>query len=510
MSGTIRSGIPSARVRALDLMSATAPRASERIDVGHSATKAAPAAWARNQVRTIRLTDFVAALAASGASVGASVFTRLNTKIPVATAVLIALAFAIVWFVALRVRRIPELQTVGHGHEFDRVVVATLAVFGLLAVVNEFVHVDGFRAYLMVGLPTGLLLLLVGRTFWQRRLNADRAVGLSLPRALIVGSVPDIHVVTEQLGRAAEPEYVIAGVVFSDGLPESDAMTSTGFPAFDGINAVADAISIANAEIVILAGPPGDGGEFIRDLSWRMESSSAELVLAWCVDSVDPFRMRFDTASGLPFTHIAIPTFSGGKFRVKRTMDVILSGFALLFLAPMFGVIALLIRLDSAGPVFFRQERVGVDGTQFSIIKFRSMVASAEADLAALTKQNEGKGVLFKLRADPRVTRVGAILRRYSLDELPQLWNIFVGQMSIVGPRPPLAREVRQYDDRVQRRLYIKPGLTGAWQVGGRSDLSWEESIRLDLHYVENWTILGDLRIMWRTVSVVVRHVGAY
>ncbi len=185
-------------------------------------------------------------------------------------------------------------------------------------------------------------------------------------------------------------------------------------------------------------------------------------------------------------------------------------GSHLAFLAPVFGVIALLIRHDSPGPVFFRQERVGVDGTRFSMIKFRSMKETAEDDLAALLEKNEGNGVLFKLRDDPRVTRIGAILRRYSLDELPQLWNIFVGDMSIVGPRPPLAREVEQYNDRVQRRLYIKPGLTGPWQVGGRSDLSWDESVRLDLHYVENWSITGDLRIMWRTVGVVISPVGAY
>jgi exopolysaccharide biosynthesis polyprenyl glycosylphosphotransferase len=276
------------------------------------------------------------------------------------------------------------------------------------------------------------------------------------------------------------------------------------------MSAVTDAIAVANADVVILASHPGDGGEFVRTLSWRLESSQAELVLAWCLDSVDRSRVRFDTVDGLPLMHVATPTFSGGKHHTKRAMDIVLSGIALLFLAPLFGVIALLIRRDSAGPVFFRQERVGVDGTRFSMVKFRSMSVTAEADLAALLEQNEGNGLLFKLRSDPRVTRVGSVLRRYSLDELPQLWNIFVGHMSIVGPRPPLVREAEQYDDRLQRRLYIKPGLTGAWQVGGRSDLSWEESIRLDLNYVENWSLLGDLRIMWRTIGVVIGPVGAY
>jgi exopolysaccharide biosynthesis polyprenyl glycosylphosphotransferase len=510
MSGTFRSGLPSVPVHSLDLLSAAAPHASERIHVGHRSTKVAPASWAREQVRARRLTDFVIVILATAASIGVGVWTDLVTAPPGATEVTVAGVFAVTWFVALRVRRTPEFRTIGQGAERRRLVVATLAAFGLLAVVNGFVHIDGVRAYLLVGLPAGLLLLIAGRTFWQRRLNADRSVGLSLPRALIVGSGPDIDFVAEQFARAAAPKYVVAGVVFSDGLPESDAMTSTGFPAFDGINAVTDAIAIANADVVILAGHPGDGGEFVRALSWRLESSHAELVLAWCLDSVDGSRMRFDTANGLPMTHVATPTFSGGKHHVKRAMDVVLSGAALLMLAPLFALIALLIRRDSRGPVFFRQERVGVDGSRFTMIKFRTMVPTAEADLVALMAQDEGNGVMFKLRSDPRVTRIGAKLRRFSLDELPQLWNIFVGDMSVVGPRPPLVREVEQYDDRAQRRLYIKPGLTGAWQVGGRSDLSWEESVRLDLHYVENWSVLGDVRIIMRTVGVVIRPVGAY
>ena len=510
MSDTLRNSLPAVRVDLSELRAASAPQVSARIDGARLTQKTEAASWARRQLRNRRVTDFILVILTSATSIGFGVWTRLDTMPPGPTEVMIAGAFAVTWFAALRVRRTPELRTIGESKGLGSVTVATLASFGLLAAVNGFVQIDGLRAYLLVGLPTGLMLLLVGRSFWGRRLDADRAAGFSLSRALIVGSGPDINFVAEQLGRAAVPRYAIAGVVFSDGLLGSGAMTSTGFPAFDGIEAVTDAIAIANADVVILAGHPGDGGEFVRALSLRLESSPAELVLAWCLDSVDSSRMRFDTANGLPLTHVSTPTFSGGKHHVKRAMDVLLSGTALMVLAPVFAIIALLIRHDSPGPVFFRQQRVGVNGKPFSMIKFRSMVTTAEDDLAALLKQSEGNGVLFKLRADPRVTRIGARLRRYSLDELPQLWNIFVGDMSIVGPRPPLAREVEHYDDRSQRRLYIKPGLTGEWQIGGRSDLSWDESIRLDLHYVENWSLLGDLLIMWRTLGVVVRPVGAY
>ncbi|KFF57953.1 polyprenyl glycosylphosphotransferase, partial [Cryobacterium sp. MLB-32] len=191
-------------------------------------------------------------------------------------------------------------------------------------------------------------------------------------------------------------------------------------------------------------------------------------------------------------------------------LDAVVAGLALLLLFPVLLVIALSIKLDSPGPVLFRQERCGRNGLTFRIVKFRSMVRSAEDDLAGVLDQNQAAGLLFKIRNDPRITRVGKVLRRYSLDELPQFWNILVGEMSIVGPRPPLPSEVEGYDSHVHRRLYIKPGLTGMWQVNGRSNLSWDDSVRLDLYYVENWSLAGDLMIIWRTFKVIVQSDGAY
>jgi len=200
----------------------------------------------------------------------------------------------------------------------------------------------------------------------------------------------------------------------------------------------------------------------------------------------------------------------GTKHALKRALDVALSGLALMVLAPVFLVLAVLVRLDSPGGAFFSQQRVGRNGEKFTMHKFRSMTTTAESDVARLAAQNEGAGVLFKMKDDPRVTRVGRVIRKYSLDELPQLWNVFVGDMSLVGPRPPLPREVAAYENHVHRRLFIKPGLTGMWQVGGRSDLDWDESVRLDLYYVENWSLTGDIIILWRTARVLLNPVGAY
>ncbi|GAA4373801.1 hypothetical protein GCM10023166_24830 [Paeniglutamicibacter cryotolerans] len=191
-------------------------------------------------------------------------------------------------------------------------------------------------------------------------------------------------------------------------------------------------------------------------------------------------------------------------------MDIVLSAVALLALAPLLGVLALLIKKDSKGPVIFAQERIGTNGQSFKMFKLRSMVVNAEEELERLQSKNQGSGLLFKLQDDPRVTKVGAWLRKFSLDELPQIYNVLRGDMSLVGPRPPLPKEVAKYEGHVGRRLYIKPGLTGLWQVSGRSDLDWEEGVRLDLYYVENWSVTGDLMIMWRTFKVMLHPVGAY
>jgi exopolysaccharide biosynthesis polyprenyl glycosylphosphotransferase len=204
------------------------------------------------------------------------------------------------------------------------------------------------------------------------------------------------------------------------------------------------------------------------------------------------------------------PQYRGAVKIGKLALDMIGAGLGLALLWPLFIAVALLIKLDSSGPVFYRAERIGLNGKPFTMLKFRSMIVGAEQRRLALVGRNEGAGPLFKMREDPRVTRVGRWLRRLSLDELPQLINVLQGRMSIVGPRPPLWSEVASYSGEVQRRLLVKPGITGLWQVSGRSDLSWEESVRLDLYYVENWSIIQDLIIVWRTLGVVIKAKGAY
>jgi exopolysaccharide biosynthesis polyprenyl glycosylphosphotransferase len=208
--------------------------------------------------------------------------------------------------------------------------------------------------------------------------------------------------------------------------------------------------------------------------------------------------------------HVETPRYEGAKLVAKRAFDLVVAGLLVVLLSPALIAIALAVRVDSQGPVLFKQERIGLNGRPFRMLKFRSMVPDAEARLAALRGESEGNGVLFKMKRDPRITRVGRVLRRYSLDELPQLFNVLGGSMSLIGPRPSLERELTQYEEHTHRRFLVKPGITGLWQVSGRSNLTWEESVRLDLYYVENWSMTGDLTILWRTAKAVIARDGAY
>jgi exopolysaccharide biosynthesis polyprenyl glycosylphosphotransferase len=248
----------------------------------------------------------------------------------------------------------------------------------------------------------------------------------------------------------------------------------------------------------------------LRRLGWQLEGTEIDLVVTPALADVAGPRIHTQPVAGLPMIHVEAPEFRGGRKVVKALFDRALALTALLLVSPLCLVVALAIKLTSRGPVLFRQARVGRGGREFHVFKFRTMVAGAHAMRDLLADRNENDGLLFKIRNDPRVTRVGRWLRKWSLDELPQLLNVLFGQMSLVGPRPPLPEEVARYDGDVARRLLVKPGITGLWQVSGRSDLSWEDGVRLDLYYVENWSLAADLVILCKTVGAVLGQRGAY
>ena len=426
--------------------------------------------------------------------------------------VLTAAAVGLLWLLALELHRTRDPRILGVGaQEYKRVASASLRVFGLMAAAAVVLSVPDATTYVTVSLPLGLVALTGNRWMFRRRLGRAKSRGHCLARAVVAGELEEVRYVVQQVSRKSGPVYEILGVCLPGGRRGANLLVDGHrFPVLSSTEDIPRTARLQEADAVIVAGPLPGGNRSIRELGWNLEESAVDMVLATALTNVAGPRIHWQPVEGLPLMHVDVPRYSGAKHALKRGMDIVLALAALLALLPLLLLLAVIVRLDSPGPVLFRQTRVGKDGRKFAMFKFRSMIVDAEDRLRALHGHNDGAGVLFKLREDPRVTRCGRWMRKYSLDELPQLWNVVLGHMSLVGPRPPLDREVSGYERHTHRRLLIKPGITGLWQVSGRSDLAWDEAVRLDLYYVENWSIAGDLLILWRTVRAVIRPSGAY
>lgn len=422
-----------------------------------------------------------------------------------------AVVYALAWAVSLSALRHAAHRR-GSGERLELLPILHSAAIGIaaLAVVEGLTDWSVLTPHVAVTLPAGVAILITLRVA-QRAWAARPASHATLDsRTLIVGSRSGISHTIQSL-RAARSAHGIVGVAVVDGGERAQLdVDGAVFPILGGTGDVAQVARDLCIETVIVAGGTTDDPDYVRRLSWSLEGAATDLVLATRLADVAQSRITFDRAQSLALVRVSLPRFDRSTMRAKRLLDVLVAAFALIPIGLITPLIAFAITLDSPGGVFFRQRRIGRDGREFEILKFRTMGTDAEARRAELAAQNEGSGPLFKLKNDPRVTRVGAILRRFSLDELPQFWNVLMGEMSVVGPRPPLPDEVRDYDRDVLRRLYVQPGITGLWQISGRSDLSWEQSVRLDLHYVENWSVTTDLKIMLQTAAVMVRPKGAY
>jgi exopolysaccharide biosynthesis polyprenyl glycosylphosphotransferase len=397
-------------------------------------------------------------------------------------------------------------KAVGNGpREFQAVLRAGVTAVVVPALATAFTNhplpqlvVGGVAAVLTV---TGL----VSRRLLRRGLHRSRKRGLSMARTLVVGDPDSVHRTIEELRSSTHYGYRVVGTC----LPSVfDTPPQDGVPM---LGSLADTVQVAyvhRIETVIVAG--GElTGDALRRLSWALGRAGSDLVVAPGLVEVLGPRVSVRPTVGLSL--LEVQTVAPRRRLLAKSMLDRLVGTALLLgAAPVILTAALAVRVSSPGPVFFRQVRVGIDGRSFTMFKLRSMYRDAEERRAALMAQSEGNGVLFKMHDDPRVTPVGKLLRRFSIDELPQLWNVVRGDMSLVGPRPPLPVEVSGYQDQVFRRLHVRPGLTGLWQVSGRSDLSWDESVRLDLRYVDNWSVAMDLLILWKTGRAVLRSAGAY
>ncbi len=397
----------------------------------------------------------------------------------------------------------------GHGiQEYRAVFSASMQLFSVLAIISFVFRLDFARGYVMIAFPLGTALLLAGRWAARRWLVVQRTRGKLADRVLLVGDRADMSSLIVALHRTPSAGYNVVGACI-DAAPGSRI---GGVGVVGGSSdAVVQALSM-DVDVVAVSSSSALGSEGLRRLGWALEGTDIDLVVAPGIMDVAGPRVKTRPVQGLPLLHVEAPKFDGPQLMFKRVLDRVGAALGILLISPILGLLAALIYFGDRGPVFFSQERIGRDGRPFKLIKFRSMAIDAEARLAALMEGNEGSGPLFKLKDDPRITCIGAFIRKYSLDELPQLINVVRGEMSLVGPRPPLPREVAEYEDDTHRRLLVKPGMTGLWQISGRSDLSWEEAVRLDLYYVENWNPLLDLMILWRTVQVVTNpdKSGAY
>jgi exopolysaccharide biosynthesis polyprenyl glycosylphosphotransferase len=332
---------------------------------------------------------------------------------------------------------------------------------------------------------------------------------------LLVGDGPSIAEFAALVNRERYAGMSVAGACVPYDLvddPETCRLLAEADVELLGdVDAIVAAVGSSSADTVAVVSSATLGRERLRWISWQLEGSDVSLVVSPGLMEVAWPRLHIQPMAGLPLVHVEEPEFAGFRRVLKGGFDRVVAGLALLLLAPIALGVAIAVRFTSRGPVFFRQTRVGRSGQLFRMVKFRSMYVDAEARRAELEQQNvNADGVLFKVRDDPRITRVGKVIRKYSLDELPQLFNVLTGRMSLVGPRPPLPAEVALYGDDMRRRLLVKPGITGLWQISGRNDLSWEETKQLDLRYVENWSLGSDLLILWKTPSAVARASGAY
>lgn len=428
--------------------------------------------------------------------------------------VVLSLVLAGAWWAMLALRGSREAPVLGHGtEEYKRVVSASLILFGLVAIISYALQIDTARGYVGVALPSGLVMLLISRFIVRRLLHIERSHGKSSLRVLVVGSTSGVQHLADSLRAQPMAGYIPVGA-YLPGV-EEDAITSGTLDlpiagrAIEADEIIAD-IRAFGPDAVALSSSMQLAPETIRALGWALADLDVRLIMAPALTDVAGPRIHTQPVAGLPLIHVSTPNLEKGQRFVKRTVDIVGSSVLIVALSPVLVLIALLVRLGSQGPVLFQQERVGTAGQHFQMFKFRSMVIDAEARLETLRENHEGNEVLFKLKNDPRVTRVGRVLRKFSLDELPQLFNVLGGSMSLVGPRPPLAAEVERYDIRAHRRLLVRPGMTGLWQVSGRSLLSWDETVRLDLYYVENWSFLGDLTILLRTFKAVAGRHGAF
>src|SRR6266571_1738534 len=464
-----------------------------------------PAVWTSNYLRQVISADGLCALASGLLALRLRFDGGGN---PPGMYLALSLGLPLIWLFIVAFTGGYDSRFIGVGpDEFRRVLNAGVTLTAAVAILAYATKTGIARGYVVIALPCLTLSSLTARFALRKRLHRLRTLGSCMRRVVAVGHTPVVADLATELRR--ETYHGLSVVAACVAGPEGETEVN-GIPVVGGLRNVASVVRRYDADTVAVLACPEMSGIRLRELAWELEKTGTDLCGAPALLDVAGPRTTIRPVAGLPLLHVDHPEFTGAKQVIKDAFDKVVGVSALALLAPVFIIVAIAIRLSDGGPALFRQTRVGKDGRTFTVYKFRTMVLDAEDRKAQLAVSNEKDGVLFKIRNDPRITTIGARLRRWSVDELPQLINVVRGDMSLVGPRPALPEEAARYRAHVRRRLAVQPGLTGLWQVNGRAELSWEESVRLDLRYVENWSFLLDLQILWKTWSAVSRGSGAY
>ncbi|NUP24255.1 MAG: sugar transferase [Streptomyces sp.] len=464
--------------------------------------------WEQRYRRTVIISDTVATalvVAAIGNFFGARDAANWHEKWGI-----LAFGTELLVLGSLAVSRSWAPAVLGQGaEEFRRLGRSLFTATVVLALGGIALTSRNIKLWIFVAIPAIALVTMTARYVLRLGLHKRRNEGRCLRPVLAAGSPDTVRDLISRTRKFPHLGWRVDGVCTTDGRG-LDGDQLDGVPVVGRLTDVAKYVEHDGYRVVAVTPDPHWTPDRLQRLAWNLEGSDAEMVVAPVLMEVAGPRLHVDAVLGIPLLRVSMPTFTGGRRAIKAVVDRLGSAILLMLFAPLMLLVGLLVVVDSPGRAFYRQQRVGKDGREFTIYKFRTMVDGAHGARAALADRNEGAGLLFKLRRDPRVTRVGAVLRRYSIDELPQLFNVLTGSMSLVGPRPPLPEESAAYGPDIRRRLLVKPGLTGLWQISGRSDLPWEEAVRLDLRYVEDWSLALDTVILWKTLRAVLHGQGAY
>lgn len=464
--------------------------------------------WEQRYRRTVIISDTVATafvVAGIGEFFGARDAANWHEKWEI-----LAFGTELLVLSALAVGRAWAPAVLGQGaEEFRRLGRSLFAATVVLALGGIALTSRNIKLWIFVAIPALGLVTMSERYLLRLSLHRRRKEGWCLRPVLAAGSPATVCDLITRTRKYPHIGWRVAAVCTTDGRG-LDGDELDGVPVVGRLTDVAKHVRHEGYRVVAVTPDPHWTPDRLQRLAWNLEGSDAEMVVAPVLMEVAGPRLHVDAVLGIPLLRVSLPTFTGGRRAIKEVVDRVGAAVLLMLFAPLMALVALLVLADSRGGAFYRQRRVGKDGREFTILKFRTMVVGAHRARAELADRDEGAGLLFKVRRDPRVTRVGAVLRRYSIDELPQLLNVLTGAMSLVGPRPPLPEECAAYDPDIRRRLLVKPGLTGLWQISGRSDLPWEEAVRLDLRYVEDWSLALDTVILWKTMRAVLHGQGAY